>query len=209
MENFTNNSTVAQDCLTEYFKANAKSRFSTEIKKYIWFKCGKFLNPTMKNRYINEFIQQESENFINKGEINIPFLEFRLSIPHTYKCLSCNVYKPAFNTANLIQINFNQFKMQFDEICNSVTSIRNLIFINPIRNTDFPQILEYTARNPKVHLIKIMPSELTNLSEALIDVLKKYNQKVYFHINENDLFAEEFKISLKANNIKYQIGVIV
>ena len=201
MEKFKNTKAAKNECMSAYFVANAYSRFAVEIKKYIWFKSGRFLNPLKKNLYINKFIQEESENFINKGEINIPFLEFSLAADRTYKCIDCNIYKPAFEFENQIQIIFFQFKEQFDAICNSITSIRNLIFTNVERNPDFLQILEYAAQSSKVHMIKIIVSERENFPTDHIDEIKKYNQKVYFHLAENSALKKLFKDS----NIKYQI----
>lgn len=205
MENLAQNCVTSKDYLTAYFKSNAFSRFGVEIKKYIWFKQARFLNPMKKEYYLRRFVEEEISKFINKGEVNIPFLEFSLVTGCNFECKSCEIPLQAFSQ-NRIQITAEQFKTQFDKICNSVSSIRHLVLTlpEPLENPEFVEILEYAAQKEKVHMIQIHTRGDFIPTEQAFNILEKYSQKAYFLIENNKTEQTPFKKVLQSHNIKFQ-----
>ena len=167
-----------------YFEQNALNRLGMEMLKFMWFKEGKFINPLKKNDIIKQYIDEEIENY-NNGIINIPQIEFCITTKCTLKCKDCCALIPQLDKVKHSEMSFEDFKLQLDKICDSVDLIRHLVILGgePLINPELPRMLEYAAQNEKIFLIQLISNGTMMPSQKLLEVMNKYNNRVYFYMS--------------------------
>ena len=196
-----------------YLMENAEKNFLVKFQKFLLWKEGSFLNPQLKEKYYNDFLIEEVNNFYEKGELNIPQCEFVITTRCSLKCKYCSNLMPLFNEKTHSDLSFEDFKKDFDILINNVNRIRKFCLIGgePLINKEIYKMLDYAASNEKIDLIEIISNGTIIPSKELIETIKKYNNKVYFYFSNYSVnkdikilkYDEIFKI-LKDENIKYQ-----
>lgn len=197
-----------------YFELNAINRLGNELFRFMNFKEGKFINPMKKNEYIKKYVQEEIVNFFEKGELNIPQIEFCLTTQCSLKCKDCCALMPSFNQKGHIKMSVDEFKKTLDQLLENVTSIRKLIILGgePLLRSELPDLLAYAAQKDKVIHIAIVSNGTMLPNSKLIEVLKKYNKINFYMSNYNGnpniepiLKYEQIKDLFKKNGLKYQM----
>lgn len=206
---------ISKTFYNRYFELNAINRLGNEIFRFMNFKEGKFINPMKKAEYVKQYADEEIKNFFEKGELNIPQIEFCLTTQCSLKCKDCCALIPDFNHRKngQIKMSIDEFKKTLDQLLNNVNSIRKLIILGgePLLCKELPEMLEYAATKDKVILIAIVSNGTLLPKDDLINVLKKYNKINFYMSNYSDspnatnLKYEKIKELLRKNNLKYQM----
>lgn len=204
---------ISKSFYNRYLELNAINRMGGEMLRFMYYKEGKFINPLKKNQIIEQYIQEEIENF-KRGEINIPQIEFCLTTKCTLKCADCCALMPGFNRCSHIDMSFDEFKNTLNQLLENVNSIRKLIILGgePLLHPDLCEMLEYASKFDKVHQISIVSNGTKIPSDKLIETLKN-NNKIFFYMSnysENPKLApilhyNEIKEKLKENGLKFQM----
>jgi organic radical activating enzyme len=201
-----------------YFKQNAENRYVISQLEFMLWRRGRFIKPHEKVNIIDKFIAEEIENFYENDNISIPRLQFAITTKCTLKCRDCNGLIPEFreNKNSHIDSTFMEFKQDFDIIMNVVKNIRRFLLLGgePLLNKDFPEIVDYTARNSGIKVIEIVTNGTLLPSSQLLDVAREHSDKIYFHLSNysknikicNILKYDSFITILKKYNIKYQMS---
>ncbi len=197
-----------------YFEQNAKIKFAIQSLKFMWFKEGKFLNPLKKEQILNEFTNEEIENFYLKNKFSIPQIEYAITTRCTLKCSQCNALIPKFNNNCHIIVSLDEFKSNLDKILSDVDMINHFVLLGgePLLHPNFSEILSYALEQDKINFVRITTNATIIPNQKTLDVLKKYNKKVYFFISnytsnenlKNIVKPEEIKNTLDKINVKYQ-----
>ena len=197
-----------------YFEQNAVNRYMVDSLKFMWFKIGKFVNPTKKNEIIKIYIQEEIKDFYENNIIKIPQLEFNITTKCSLKCKDCCALIPDFNQQGHIDLSFQDFKNQLDKIT-EIASIRHLIILGgePLLNKDLPEIINYAAKNSSIDLIRITTNGTIVPSKELLDVINQNPNRIYFYLSNYSnnsnldklLKYEEIKKVLHDNHIRFQM----
>lgn len=205
---------VKKTFYNRYFELNAINRLGNELYRYMNFREGNFINPLKKNEYLEKYIDEEIVNFFEKGEVNIPQIEFCLTTQCSLKCKDCCALMPSFNQKGHIKMSTDEFKKSLDQILDAVNSIRKLIILGgePLLRSELPELLEYAALKDKVIQIAIVSNGTMIPNGKLIDILKRYNKINFYMSNylgnpdiEPILKYDKIKNILKENCIKYQM----
>lgn len=205
---------ISKPFYNRYFELNAINRLGNELFKFMNFKEGKFINPLKKNQYVEQYIQEEIQNFFEKDELNIPQIEFCLTTQCSLKCKDCCALMPQFNQKGHIKMSVDEFKTTLNQLLENVNSIRKLIILGgePLLRSELPDLLEYAASKDKVHHIAIVSNGTMIPNQKLIEVLKKYNKIIFYMSNylgnsdiEPILKYDKIKELLKQNGLKYQM----
>lgn len=205
---------ISKTFYNRYFELNAINRLGNELFRFMNFKEGKFINPMKKDEYIKQYVEEEIHNFYEKGEINIPQIEFCLTTQCSLKCKDCCALMPAFNQKGHIKMSVEEFKKTLEQLLENVNSIRKLIILGgePLLRSELPELLEYAAEKDKVIHIAIVSNGTMLPSEKLINVLKKYNKINFYMSNYNGnpdiepiLKYDKIKELLKQHGLKYQM----
>jgi organic radical activating enzyme len=168
-----------------------------------------------REKYYETFLLEELENFYLKNEINIPKIEFAITTKCTLKCKYYSNLMPYFISKDHIDLDFNNFKKDFDTLINNANSLRVLKILGgePLINKELSLMIGYVAKNEKVEIIEIVSNGTLLPNQELIDTIKRYN-KVYFYLSnyskneklKSVLKYDEIMSLLKNNNIKYQFA---
>ena len=205
---------VSKPFFNRYFELNAINRLGNELYRFMNFKEGKFINPLKKQKYIEEYVKEEIDNFFNKNEFNIPQIEFCLTTQCTLKCKDCCALMPPFNKQGHIKMSVEEFKKTLNQLLDNVNSIRKLIILGgePLLRSELPELLEYAANKDKVIQIAIVSNGTMLPNDELIAILKKYNKINFYMSNYNGnpdiepiLKYDKIKELLKENGIKFQM----
>ena len=205
---------ITDNFYRRYIKENSENRFGIELAKFMWFKEGKFLPPQQKKIYLEQFEQEEIENFYKKNEINIPFLEFNITTRCTLKCKDCCALIPQFNGQSHFDLKFVDFKEQLDKIL-SIANIRNLVLLGgePLINPELPEIVDYAAKKSNISIIRITTNGTIMPSKKLLKVLENNHNRIYLYLSNYSANIEllpvlkynELKHLLHEKNIKFQM----
>lgn len=205
---------ISKTFYNRYFELNAINRLGNELFRFMNFKEGKFINPMKKDEYIKQYVEEEIHNFYEKGEINIPQIEFCLTTQCSLKCKDCCALMPHYNQKGHIKMSVQEFQNTLEQILASVNSIRKLIILGgePLLRTELPELLEYAAKEEKVIHIAIVSNGTMLPNQKLIEILKKYNKINFYMSNymgnpdiESILKYDKIKELLKQNGLKYQM----
>lgn len=216
MQNLVEKYNISPTFYRRYFCYNAEMRYAIDLQNFLLFKKGEFLNPLKKNEYISKLIEQDIYDFYEQHKFKISKLDFYITTCCTLKCKDCSFLLPLMykNKINECQ-SFDEFKLTLDTLLNSIDYIDmiNLLGGEPLLNKELPKMIEYCANNKKIGVIKIITNATILFSNALLDVLKNNNDKVYVYISNystNDKITHLLKYDaiikqLKIYNIKHQI----
>lgn len=197
-----------------YFEQNAIKRVAMEMLRFMWFKEGHFINPMKKDAIIETYINEEKEQFFEKKIFNMPQIEFSITTKCTLKCKDCCALIPQLDKVHCTDMRFEEFKLYLDKICDAVDMIRHLIVLGgePLTNPDLPQMLEYAAQKDNIFFIQLITNGTMLPKENLLEVLEKYNKRIYVYMSnyaenlelKSILKQEEIRELLKKYNIKLQ-----
>lgn len=220
MQELKNKYDINSSFYRRYFCYNAEIFYSIALQDFLLFKKGKFINPLKKHSYINEIITEEINNFYNKKQINIGKLDYDLTTRCTLTCKYCSNLMPLFaqkvkeKKIKHIETTFEQFKTVMDNLTSVINKIGVLQLIGgePLLCSNLAEILEYCGKNSAIHSIKIITNGTLIPKDKLIDVIKEYNNKIYFYISnysanpelQSVVKYEKLFELLKKHNIKYQ-----
>ena len=205
---------ISEEFYKRFFRFNGEMNYAIKLQDFILFKRGTFLNPVKKLQYIEQFVEDEIKNFYEKGEINISKIDFDVTTRCTLKCKNCTNLMPLFNSSNHIDYSMEDIQNDLERLFSVVNRIHLVQIIGgeSLINPKLADILEYCAKQEKIGTIKIITNGTVVPSARVIEVIKKYNQKIYFYIsnysNNPDLQPllkhEKIIELLKANQIKVQ-----
>lgn len=197
-----------------YFEQNAQNRMAMEMLKFMWFKEGKFLNPTKKNEILKQYIEEEKKDFFENNKLNIPQLEFCITTKCTLKCKDCCALIPKLDKIKHSEMSFEMFKLQLDKILDAVDSIRHFVILGgePLVNFELPRMLEYAANQEKIFFTQLITNGTMLPNRNLLEIIGKYKNRIYVYMSnyaENPelksiLKQEKIKELLKEHNIKLQ-----
>lgn len=211
MDNKENKYNINSSFFKRYLVENAEKNFLVKFQKFLFWRDGKFLNPQLKEKYYNEFLIEEIDNFYEKNELNIPQCEFVVTTRCSLKCKYCSNLMPLFDENTHSDLTFEDFKKDFDILTNNVNKIRKFSFIGgePLINKELYKMLDYAASNEKIDLIEIISNGTIIPNKELIEVIKKY-KKIYFYLSNYSvnkdikiLKYDEILKLLNSENIKY------
>jgi organic radical activating enzyme len=199
-----------------YFVRNGINHYAFKVLEFMLWRRGTFLNPIKKDQYISQFIAEEIENFYEKNELNIPMLQFALTTKCTLKCKDCNALIPQFNTHGHLSYTFDELARELDVVCNAASKIRWFILLGgePLINKDLPQMAAYCAQKNNIGAVEIITNGTIMPSMKLLEVCKKYNNKIYFHFSnysknealKSILKYDEIIAVLKENSVKHKMS---
>ena len=202
---------ISETFLRRYFIENANKSLAIKFKNFLFWKKGGFFNPKLKEKYYNDFLIEEVNNFYEKGELNIPQCEFVITTRCSVKCKYCCNLMPLFDEKTHSDLSFEDFKKDFDILVNNVNRIRKFCILGgePLINKELYKMVDYIGNNEKIDIIEIVSNGTIIPSKELIETIKKYN-KVYFYFSNYSVnkdikilkYDEIFKI-LNNENIKY------
>ena len=206
---------ISESFYRRYFEQNALNRFGMESLKFIWFKEGKFLNPMKKEIILQDYINEEIENFFEKNILNIPQIEFAITTKCSLRCKDCNALIPQFNQHGHIEMDFENFKQNLDKLLSVINQIRHFCILGgePLLHPQLAEMLEYALSQDKIYIVRLITNGTLLPNENVLNILKKYSKKVYFYISNYSaneeltkrLKHDELKELLTQNNIKFQI----
>ena len=203
MEELIRKYNIPDGFYTRYFKQNAEFRYGVELLQFLYFKCGKFLNPSKKDFYINTYINEEIDNFYNKNQINLPHLSFCITTKCSLKCKDCASLIPFFNEHGHISISLEEFKENLDKILASVNKIRRLILLGgePLLYNDLDKIIDYSCKKENIDIVQIITNGTIIPDKKILKALVDNNKKVYLHIS-NYSATKDVYLKLKHNKIR-------
>lgn len=149
---------------------------------------------------------EQKFKFYFQKKITIPQIEFILTNKCTLRCKHCAGYIPHLENCATEELSIEKFKTQFDNLTNVVDSIQNLLLTGgePLLVKDLVQICEYALKNKKVQNLWIFTNGTIDISQDLLNIIKKYNNKIIIRISNysNNL---SLKSKLKYEKILSQI----
>lgn len=205
--------------LRRYFQQNAETRFAIEQLEFMLWKRGRFIRPHEKAGLLEQFTNEEIENFYLKEEINIPQLQFAITTRCTLQCRDCNAMIPAFRQpANShIDLSFSDFQRQFDILMSVVKKVRRFMLLGgePLLSKDLPDMVDYCAKHPGIAVVEIITNGTIMPQPHLLEIAKRHAQKVYFHLSNysgNADLLPRLKYDaiidlLKSHGIKHQMSM--
>lgn len=215
MNNLMNKYNISKGFYNKYFKLNAELRYAVELLNFLYFKKGSFLNPKKKQDYIVQYINEEFDNFFIKNELNIPQVTFCVTTKCSLKCRDCGSLIPNFNSCNHIDMSIEEFKLNLDKITNVATKIRRAVLLGgePFLHPKIGEMIDLICCKSNIDVLEIMTNGTKMPSQKVLDILKKYNTKVYIYISnysENPVLKtilknDELKQVLKEYNVKVQM----
>jgi MoaA/NifB/PqqE/SkfB family radical SAM enzyme len=217
IENCITKYSISPSFYNRYFKHNAENRFAASMLEFMLWRRGKFLHPKDREKHINTFIDEETENFYQKDEFNLPQIQFVLTTRCTLKCRDCNFFVPYFNKKTPSpDLTNKDFKKEFYNLTGIINTVRRFMVLGgePLLSRELPAIAEEVCRSDKVPILEIVTNGTKIPSDDLLDILKKYSEKVYFHISNYSvneslrpyLCHDKLLALLKDNGIKYQMS---
>lgn len=203
MDNLKEKYNVNESFYNKYFKLNAELRYAVELLQFLYFKKGSFLNPKKKQDYIEQYIIDEFHNFYDKNEINIPQITFCITSKCTLKCRDCGSLIPEFNSRTHINMSIDEFKFNLDKITTVANKIRRAVLLGgePFIHPNLDEMINLICSKSNIDILEIMTNGTKIPNKKVLDVLKKYNTKVYVYISN---YSENpaLKTILKNDNLK-------
>jgi organic radical activating enzyme len=208
---------INESFFRRYFMHNAENRFALAMLEFMLWHRGKFLHPKDREKHIQDYLNEEVENYYEKKEFNMPQIQFVVTTRCTLKCRDCNFFVPYFNKEKpSLDLTFEDFKKEFSNLTGIINTVRRFMLLGgePLLNHELPEMVAEICRSNKVAVLEIVTNGTINPSDELLDVLKEYRDKVYFHISNYSvnepikplLHHESLLKLLKDNNVKYQMS---
>jgi organic radical activating enzyme len=208
---------IAPAFLSRYFERNVERRFAEQLLEFMLWRRGKFIPPHQKDHVNQQFFIEEIENFYEKGQLNLPQIQFSITTRCNLRCRYCNAFMPKFSdTAEHVELTPVEFERDLLVLTGAINAVRRFMLLGgePLLHAGFSKILDVAAVNPKINIIEIVTNGTIVPNTELLTVAKKHNHKVYFHISnysKNDdlnpvLKHDAIITMLKKHDIKYQIS---
>ena len=168
-------------------------------------------SPFLRNIYKNFYVFREIFRFYFLRQITIPRIEFVLTSKCSLKCKYCSNYIPLVK--NKYEYTLEEFKNNID-VLTRVSRINTLLLLGgePLILKNLHEYVEYIAQNSKINDIYIVTNCTIMPDEKLLEIIKKYNNKVKFYLSNytanNDLSKilklDEISEILDKYEIKYK-----
>ena len=168
----------------------------------------------LRKLFLHIIWMKEFLSYFLLGNLNIPQLEVVITTHCTLHCKHCTNYIPYIEKSEHFELKYEDFKLQIDNLLNSVHSLQNLILLGgePLLAKDLTKIFEYAANQKKIKNIWIVTNATMFPSEELITLIKKYKKKTIVWISNYSgnkeitpiLKSNEIIDILKSNNIQYR-----
>ena len=174
-----------------YFVRNAENRFVNDLKKFMLWHEGHFLDPRKKLDYVRRFLVDELEDFYSNSRFCLPQIGFSLTTRCTLHCQDCIALSPLFENPELhknfthMDLGFSDFKRELDAVTAGVDGIKRLFLHGgePLLNRALPEIVDYSAACGKIELVELITNGTIVPSELLLDAIERHKDKVYLAIN--------------------------
>jgi organic radical activating enzyme len=219
MQEYVDKYKIENSFLERYFIQNTNKliRFKSLELKYLHKKD--FFVLIRNGDCFNILLQEEIKNFYEKGELNIPYFELVVTTKCTLKCKHCANFMPLFTGGgggnSHFDLTFETFQQDFDSFMNCVDHVREMRILGgePLINKELHNIVEYSAKNDKIQFIEIVTNGTIVPDKNLIDVIKRYDNKIImFYLSDYSknkelkkiLKHEELIKALTDNNIGYE-----
>lgn len=212
MQNLVEKYKIDEKFYHKYFEYNSQMIYAIKGIDFMLFQRGCFPNPKYKKEEIDKILKELINSFYENNEIILPKLDFIITTICTLKCKDCSSMIPYYK--NHTVLSFDEFKRNLDKILETVSRMYmlNISGGEPLTNKDLAKMIDYAASNDKIDMVKIITNGTIIPNDSILDVIKKYNKKVYFFISnysinpklKGRLKVEELIFLLKQNNIKHQ-----
>lgn len=157
---------------------------------------------TMQLRLID--FKQKIKSFL--GLLEIPQIEFNLTTKCTLRCKHCSNFIPYLQPKEHSIITIEDFKVQVNNLINSVYKVKNLLLIGGetllVKNLD--EYLEYACSKKKIERVWIVTNGTLLMKDSLLEVAKKYRHKVTIWVS-NYSKNDELKNKLRHGELLKQI----
>lgn len=211
--------TIPPHFLSRYFERNAEQRYLMQVLEFMLWRRGRMILPQHRARVMQEFLQEEMEDFFARGIFRIPQIQFLLTTRCSLRCKNCNAYMPSFGAPRghaHHDISPEDFRRDMERLATAVNGIRRFILIGgePLLHPQLAAIVEIAVKSPLVSVVEIITNGTLVPPPELLDVLAKYRDRVYFHISNymaNSALAPRLKHeallqALKAHGIPHQMA---
>lgn len=170
-----------------YFVKNAFEKFIEHVQRFMLWREGPFLPPHKKNKYVEQFIEQELTRYYEEGIFELPSVQFGITTRCTLRCRDCSVMIPRFgeNGVPHYEMSFAQFRHNFDVLAEAVDGIGTVLLLGgePLLNKYLPDMVEYAASSDKVRMVNIVTNCTLPPSSRLLDVAAAAKHKVFFGLS--------------------------
>jgi hypothetical protein len=204
---------IEKSFLDRYFVHNSYINLTMRFLRLSLWREGEMINPLKADLYRKELLLQEILNFYEKGELNLPQIEFCVTTECTLKCANCSNLIPFFRKDKHLVLSFEDYKKEFTLLIDSVNSIGQLIFVGAeaMKNPELPEMLDLGSKESKIKLVKVLTNGTLIPSDSLLEIWREYRNKLIVVISDYSknialqplLKHKEIISLLKKNNIKY------
>ena len=203
--------------MSRYFERNAERRFAAQVLEFMLWRRGRFISPHLKEKTLHQFLIEEIENFYEKGQINLPQIQFAVTTRCNLRCRNCNAYIPYFGKATPhIDLTPEDFARDMAALAGAANTSRRFELQGgePLLNVRFAEILAIAAASAFVSVVEIISNGTLVPGSEVLRVAEQYKHKVYFHISNysaNAALAPKLRHDalfavLKEHGIKYQMS---
>lgn len=205
--------------LSRYFEKNAEQRSLMQVLEFMLWRRGRMILPPHRARVMQEFLQEEMEDFFSKGIFRIPQLQFLLTTRCSLRCKNCNAYMPYFGGSRghaHHDISPEDFRRDLERLAGAVTGIRRFILIGgePLLHPRLAEIVEIAVKSPLVSVVEIITNGTLVPDPEQLAALAQHRDRVYFHISNyaaNKALAPRLKHeallqALKEHGIQHQMA---
>ena len=195
--------------LSRYFEKNAEQRYLMQVLEFMLWRRGQMILPPHRARVMQKFLQEEMEDFFDKGIFRIPQLQFLLTTRCSLRCKNCNAYMPWFGESRghaHHDISPEDFRRHLERLSTAVTGIRRFILIGgePLLHPRLAELVQIALASPLVSVVEIITNGTLVPRPDVLEVLTRARDRVYFHISNN--MANSALAALKAHGIPYQMA---
>lgn len=205
--------------LSRYFERNAEQRYLMQLLEFMLWRRGKMLLPAHRERILQEFLQEEFENFFGKDIFMLPQLQVLVTTRCSLRCKNCNAYIPYFGNAGRCshrELSPEDFQRDMERLASAVTGIRRFILIGgePLMHPKLARLIDIAVASPLVSVVEIITNGTLVPHQDVLDVVERHRERVYFHISNyaaNGALAPRLKhealfAAFRERGIKYQMA---
>lgn len=210
---------IPRPFLSRYFEKNAEQRYLMQVLEFMLWRRGRMIPPPHRTRALRQFLQEEMEDFFDKGIFRIPQLQFLLTTRCSLRCKNCNAYMPWFGESRghaHHDISPEDFRRDLERLSTAVTGIRRFILIGgePLLHPRLAELVEIALASPLVSVVEIITNGTLVPRPELLEVLAQARDRVYFHVSNymaNTALAPRLKHeallqALKGHGIPHQMA---
>lgn len=209
---------ICPEFMRRFFYENAERRMAVELYEFLFWRRGKFLRPTDKEKIINKYLEEEIDNFFLQKLFNIPRLQFFITSACTLRCRECNALVPDMNKHNAHVGNYfiseDDFKRDINLLSTAVSTIRHFILLGgeTLLHKSIHKLISIALDSGIVSSIEIVTNGTVVPKGDILEGLDKYREHVFFRISDYSsnpdlasvLRHEELERILREHGIKYQ-----